>query len=100
MEAAHGQAYGPAIDAQGNADCQAGQTGYPSGALNGGPARVGYEPTNLPANAKDPSTPQGYQAFQAFEANFAGGSHTVQQMNDPGLLGPTFTGVPNLKDVP
>ena len=33
-------AYNPAIDAQGNADCQVGQTGYPNGAL--GPGR--YKP--------------------------------------------------------
>ena len=29
LEAFHGQPYAPAIDAQGNADCQTGQTGYP-----------------------------------------------------------------------
>jgi hypothetical protein len=30
------QFYGPAVDARGNADCQAGQTGYPDGPLNTG----------------------------------------------------------------
>ncbi len=99
LAVAHGQPYGPAIDAQGNADCQAGQSGYPSGPLLGGPARKGYEPTNLPDN-EQPNTPQGFRDFQQFEQNYGGGSHVVQQGNDPGLLGPTFTGVPNLKDVP
>src|SRR3954462_11625549 len=31
----HGEAYGPAVDAQGNADCQAGQYGYIDGPPNG-----------------------------------------------------------------
>ena len=33
-------AYNPAIDAQGNADCQLGQTGYPNGALGTGPLQA------------------------------------------------------------
>jgi ABC-type transporter Mla subunit MlaD len=80
------QPYGPAIDAQGNADCQSGQTGYISGPLNGPTGgRSDYPPAN---------------ASPSFYADHAGGSHTVNQMNSPGLSGPTYTGVPNLKDVP
>ena len=33
VEVQHGQPYAPAIDAAGNADCQTGQNGYPSGPL-------------------------------------------------------------------
>jgi hypothetical protein len=32
----HAQPYAPAIDAQGNADCQGGQGGYPEGPLSTG----------------------------------------------------------------
>jgi virulence factor Mce-like protein len=80
FEVQHTQPYGPAIDAQGNADCQAGQSGYVEGPYNepGGP----YPP--------DQSGPD----FQG------GGSHTVNTSNSPGLAGPTFTGVPHLRDVP
>lgn len=86
LEAQHTQSYPPAIDAQGNADCQAGQTGYPAGPLNGPtPPRRGYGPANDNPN---------------FDRNNAGTSHTVNQMKDPGLSGPTYTGVPNLRNVP
>ena len=34
-------AYNPAIDAQGNADCQLGQTGYPNGTAGPGPLQAG-----------------------------------------------------------
>jgi virulence factor Mce-like protein len=89
-EAYHNQPYQPAIDAQGNADCQAGQTGYLNGPL---PADGRYPPTaeqNFnPLNPKDD-----------FYVNHAGGSHVVDAPNTPGLAGPTYTGVPNLRDVP
>ena len=85
-EAAHTQPFAPAIDAQGNADCQSGQSGFMSGPLNGPTGgRSDYPPAN---------------ASSDFYTNKAGGSHTVNQMDTPGLSGPTYTGVPNLKDVP
>ncbi|MFL5825862.1 MAG: MlaD family protein [Thermoleophilaceae bacterium] len=71
----------PAIDKSGNADCQAGQTGYPVGPLNSGGR---YPPSN------DPS--QG------------GGSHIVVDPNTPGNAGGTYLsrklGIKSLKDVP
>jgi hypothetical protein len=90
------QGYGPAIDAQGNADCQTGQQGYPAGPFNGTPNRGDYDPTYAPANA-DPNDPA---AIQDFDRNHAGGSHNVNANNNPGLSGPTFTGVDSLRDVP
>jgi phospholipid/cholesterol/gamma-HCH transport system substrate-binding protein len=90
-EAQHTMTYGPAIDAQGNADCQNGQTGYVTGPLNG-PTGGRY-----PAASADPSD---QSALNEFNAHHAGGSHTVNQMNLPGLSGPTFTGVKRLRDLP
>jgi virulence factor Mce-like protein len=81
-QAAHTQPFAPAIDAKGNADCQIGNSGYIDGPLtkNGryGPA---------------PDSP-------TFDADAAGGSHVVADADTPGLAGPTFNGVPSLKDVP
>jgi virulence factor Mce-like protein len=95
-EASHGQPYAPAIDAAGNADCQTGQNGYPSGPLpkNGTPEAGRYPPANAPSgfNPNDPNDP--------FYTKQAGGSHVVVAPNTPGLAGTTVTGVPNLKDVP
>ena len=81
-EAIHTQPFAPAIDAKGNADCQIGNSGYIDGPLvtNGR-----YKPT------PDSST---------FDADAAGGSHVVTDADTPGLAGPTFNGVPSLKDVP
>lgn len=88
LEAFHGGPYFPAIDAAGHADCQNGQQGYLSGPLGKG---------RYPAhNAVPGDNPQNDQ----FSRQFAGGSHTIFSDNSPGLAGPTFTGVPNLKDVP
>jgi hypothetical protein len=39
-------------------------------------------------------------SFNQFNRMFAGGSHNVYADNSPGLAGPTFTGVPNLRSVP
>jgi virulence factor Mce-like protein len=89
-EAYHNQPYQPAIDAQGNADCQAGQTGYLNGPL---PTDGRYPPAaEANFNALNPK--------DDFYVNHAGGSHVVIQPNTPGLAGPTYTGVPNLRDVP
>jgi virulence factor Mce-like protein len=86
-EAFHGGPYFPAIDAQGNADCQNGQAGYIDGPLGKG---------RYPAHGPVPSDPN----YSKFNQQFAGGSHTIYQDNTPGLAGTTFTGVKNLKDVP
>jgi virulence factor Mce-like protein len=88
LEVFHGGPYSPAIDAQGNADCQGGQFGYIDGPLG-----KGRYPAHGPVPGDDP-----YQ--NKFEQQFAGGSHNVYLDNFPGLSGPTFTGVKSLKDVP
>jgi phospholipid/cholesterol/gamma-HCH transport system substrate-binding protein len=88
LEIFHGGPYYPAIDAQGNADCQNGQFGYMRGPL--GVSR--YKPhKSLPGD--DPANTQ-------WSRQFAGGSHGSSADNSPGLAGTTFTGVPNLRDVP
>jgi virulence factor Mce-like protein len=73
----HRQNYAPAIDGQGNADCQTGQTGYLDGPLA---EDFRYPPSNDPARL--------------------GGSHVVLDPNTPGLAGTTRKGVRNLRDVP
>jgi ABC-type transporter Mla subunit MlaD len=88
LEIFHGGPYFPAIDAQGNADCQNGQFGYIVGPL--GTSR--YQPhASIPGD--DPTNRQ-------WSRQFAGGSHGVSIDNTPGLAGTTFWGVPNLRDVP
>jgi virulence factor Mce-like protein len=81
LEALHGQPYSPAIDKNGNADCESGQYGYLRGVFGKGRTR----PHN---DASD------------FDQRFSGGSHVVVGPDTPGSLGPTFQGVPSLKDVP
>jgi hypothetical protein len=73
----HDQPRGPAIDAAGNADCQAGQFGYIDGPL---PTDLRYPPSDDPEHL--------------------GGSHVVISRDTPGLAGPTYTGVRRLQDVP
>jgi virulence factor Mce-like protein len=73
----HRQNYYPAIDAQGNADCQLGNTGYLDGPLA---TDFRYPPSNEPSRL--------------------GGSHVVVDPDSPGLAGPTRIGVRNLKDLP
>ena len=75
------QYYAPAIDADGNADCENGQHGYPAGPL----ITTGrYPPSTDPAKG--------------------GGSHVVLDPNLPVLTGGTYKarelGIDNLKDVP
>ncbi|MBA2505576.1 MAG: MCE family protein [Thermoleophilaceae bacterium] len=72
LQTAHAGAYESAIDAQGNADCQVGQRGY--------------------VNRLAPNSRYG--------PNEDGGQHVAVHGDIPGLSGPTFTGVKNLKDVP
>ena len=88
LEVFHGGPYFPAIDAQGNADCQNGQFGYIDGPLGKGR----YKPHG-PVAGDDATNTQ-------FSRKFAGGSHNVYQDNTPGLAGTTFRGVKNLKDLP
>jgi hypothetical protein len=80
--------YFKAIDPQGNADCEIGQTGY----MNG-PVGQGRYPPHGPVPGDDPN-------FTQFNRNFAGGSHAALIPTVPGLQGPTFTGVSNLRQVP
>jgi len=88
LEIFHGGPYYPAIDAQGNADCQNGQFGYMVGPF--GTSRYGPH-KSIPGD--DPQNTQ-------WSRQFAGGSHGVSADNSPGLAGTTFTGVRNLRDVP
>ena len=77
----HTQYGGPAIDSQGRADCQGGQTGYPYRLVSNPryPPDIGRQ---LPG----------------------GGSHVVVDPNTPGLAGGTYKsrqlGIKSLKDVP
>ena len=75
--------YGPAIDAQGNADCQRGQEGYPNGALATG-ARYGKGalPDGTPAGGNAPNTDNDYPIL-------SGGTDKAREL-----------GIDNLKDVP
>jgi len=78
LQALHGGAYGPAIDAQGNADCVVGQRGYLEG----------------------PLAPGG-----RYKPDEDGGQHLVWGPFDlPGLAGGTYKarelGIDNLEDVP
>ncbi len=93
LESQHGVAYPPAIDAQGNANCQQGQSGFIEGPLTGLPA--GVKPRYGPAAVSDPSSES---QLESFEQNQAGGSHG-QRGNYPLLEGTTYTGVPRLRDV-
>jgi phospholipid/cholesterol/gamma-HCH transport system substrate-binding protein len=86
-------AYNPAIDAQGNADCQLGQNGYPNGAL--GPAR--YKRGNL----QDASDEHGFPGPSEVGTGTNG---AITENNLPGLSGGTYKsrelGIDNLRDVP
>ncbi len=85
----HGQPYGPAIDAQGNADCLAGNYGYPDGPLTDTPGRYPARP-----GTQDPDG-----SYNTWSRKFAGGSHVVVANDPPFLFGPTFTGLQNLSQV-
>jgi hypothetical protein len=81
-QALHDQYPQPAVDSKGRADCQSGQTGYPSRLITDG---------RYPAEKAGP--------------NFkGGGSHVVVDGDTPGLAGGTYKsrdlGIDNLKDVP
>lgn len=85
--------YQPAIDAQGNADCQLGQNGYPNGSLTEGRYRRG--------NIQDASDAEGLPVPEEFGTG-TNGAITENQL--PGLSGGTYKsrelGIDNLADVP
>ena len=88
LQVFHDSTYFPAIDAQGNADCEIGQTGYTDGPLGKG---------RYPAHGPVPGDDADYTQFNR---RFAGGSHTSLVPHIPGLQGTTFNGLPNLQSVP
>ena len=87
--------YQPAIDAQGNADCQLGQNGYPNGALSNGPYSKG--------NIHDNSDEHGLPIPDEFGTG-SNGAIVPDDNNIPGLSGGTYKsrelGIDNLRDVP
>jgi virulence factor Mce-like protein len=86
----HYNQWGPAVDAQGNADCQAGQTGYIDGPWT---TNAKYKPAN-----------QGGKSLNEWENTEGGGSHTSMDNDLPGLVGPSYTGqklgIDSVADVP
>jgi virulence factor Mce-like protein len=84
--------YSPAIDAQGNADCQLGQNGYPNGAFGAARYKVG--------NLQDGSDEHGLPIPE----EIGKGANGAITGNLPGLSGGTYKsrelGIDNLKDVP
>ena len=87
--------YQPAIDAQGNADCQLGQNGYPNGPLNNGRYNRG--------DIHDGSDEHGLPIPDSFGKG-GNGAIVPDDNNIPGLSGGTYVtrklGIQNLKDVP
>jgi virulence factor Mce-like protein len=87
--------YQPAIDAQGNADCQLGQNGYPNGALSNGRYKKG--------NVQDGSDEHGLPIPGEFGTG-TNGAIVPDDNNLPGLSGGTYKsrelGIDNLADVP
>jgi hypothetical protein len=87
--------YQPAIDAQGNADCQNGQNGYPNGPLNNGR----YEKGDI----QDHSDEHGLPGSDSFGKG-GNGAIVPDDNNLPGLSGGTYVtrklGIHSLKDVP
>jgi hypothetical protein len=87
--------YQPAIDAQGNADCQLGQDGYPNGALNNGRYNRG--------DIHDGSDEHGLPIPDSFGKG-GNGAIVPDDNNLPGLSGGTYVtrklGIHSLKDVP
>jgi virulence factor Mce-like protein len=86
----HGSPYTPAIDAQGNANCVAGNWGY----IDRYPGTQG----RYPAAPGEPDGPDGL--YNEWQGEHGGGSHVVVENDLPFLHGPTYTGVKRLQDVP
>jgi virulence factor Mce-like protein len=80
LHVGHLEPYSPAVDAQGNADCQAGQYGYIDGPSN--PEGAKYAPAEIKPG----------ESFADWENRAGGGSHTSTNNDHPGLAGPTFVG--------
>jgi virulence factor Mce-like protein len=76
----HSSLGGTAVDAHGNADCQAGQTGYTDGPITQGGSK--YAPANIAPG----------ESFKDWENTKGGGSHVTWDSDIPGLRGPTFVG--------
>ena len=76
----HLEPYSPAVDAQGRADCQAGQYGYIDGPSN--PQNAKYRPAPIEEG----------ESMSEWENTKGGGSHTSTNNDHPGLAGPTFVG--------
>jgi len=92
-----GPPYQPAIDAQGNADCQNGQVGFPNYRL--------VEPfTRTNGAGSDPSDPNDIVTGTLADGTPAGGNSVVSRSDYPGLAGGTYKsrelGIDNLRDVP
>jgi len=87
----HGLPYTPAIDAQGNANCVAGNWGY----IDRFPGSKGRYPA-----ANGAPDPDGSGLYNNFQATKGGGSHVIAENDLPFLHGPTYTGLPSLQDVP
>ena len=85
FQAIHAQPYAPAIDAQGNADCQTGQSGYLTGPFPApnSPAAGRYPP----ASEKNFNPDSPTYLTDGFYQNQAGGSHVVVAPNTPGRRG-------------
>jgi virulence factor Mce-like protein len=87
--------YQPAIDAQGNADCQLGQNGYPNGSFVPGGAR--YERGDLVDHSEEHGLPGSDNVGKGVNGAITG-------LNLPGLSGGTYKsrelGIDNLRDVP
>ncbi len=87
----HGQPYGPAVDGQGNADCQNGQTGYPDRLVTDG--RYGPASDGNTNNREDGN----------FSQTRGGGSNVVVDSDTPGNAGGTYVsrklGLKSLRDV-
>ena len=94
---AFGPPYQPAIDAQGNADCQNGQVGYPNFSMLEDFTRRNHA-------GSDPSDPYDIVTGTLPDGTPAGGNAAVGLSDYPGLAGGTYKsrelGIDNLKDVP
>jgi phospholipid/cholesterol/gamma-HCH transport system substrate-binding protein len=92
-----GPPYQPAIDAQGNADCQNGQDGFPNFRLLPSFVRKNHQ-------SSTPNDPNDVTTGELTDGTPAGGNATVALSNYPGLSGPTYNSIKNkirnLRDVP
>jgi virulence factor Mce-like protein len=88
--------YQPAIDDNGNADCQNGQDGFPNFRL--------LESFTRKNGASNGFAPNDYITGTLPDGTAAGANATVGKSNYPGLAGGTYRsralGIKNLKDVP